>query len=142
MKPFQLPRVLGRLAYPLYERRLARSLAGLPRPQHVAVMADGNRRWAREAGFTDVSHGHRVGARKIAEFVSWCSEQDIGLVTIYLLSTENLRREADELELLFDIIGDVATSSPARARTSACGWWGTWSCFPTTWRPACAATRS
>ncbi len=108
MKPFQLPRVLGRLAYPLYERRLARSLAGLPRPQHVAVMADGNRRWAREAGFTDVSHGHRVGARKIAEFVSWCSEQDIGLVTIYLLSTENLRRAADELELLFDIIGDVA----------------------------------
>lgn len=108
VKPFQLPRVLGRLAYPLYERRLARSLAGLPRPQHVAVMADGNRRWAREAGFTDVSHGHRVGARKIAEFVSWCSEQDIGLVTIYLLSTENLRREADELELLFDIIGDVA----------------------------------
>ncbi|MDK8769049.1 isoprenyl transferase [Corynebacterium freneyi] len=108
MKPFQLPRVFGRLAYPLYERRLARSLEGLPRPHHVAVMADGNRRWAREAGFTDVSHGHRVGARKIAEFVSWCSEQQIGLVTIYLLSTENLRRSADELELLFDIIGDVA----------------------------------
>lgn len=108
MKPFQFPRVLGRLAYPIYERRLARSLEGLPRPDHVAVMADGNRRWAREAGFTDVSHGHRVGARKIAEFVSWCAEQRIGLVTIYLLSTENLRRSAEELELLFDIIGDVA----------------------------------
>lgn len=107
MKPLQLPRVLGRLAYPLYERRLARSLSGLPRPAHVAVMADGNRRWAREAGFTDVSHGHRVGARKIAEFVSWCSEQNIGLVTIYLLSTENLRREPEELDLLFDIIADV-----------------------------------
>jgi len=108
VKPFRLPRLLSRIAYPLYERRLAQSLEGLPRPAHVAVMADGNRRWAREAGFTDVSHGHRVGARKIAEFVSWCREQGVDLVTIYLLSTENLRREPEELSLLFDIIGDVA----------------------------------
>ncbi|MEJ5920107.1 isoprenyl transferase [Corynebacterium sp. H78] len=106
MKPIELSR-LRRLAYPIYEHRLARELVGKPRPQHVAVMADGNRRWAREAGFTDVSHGHRVGARKIAEFVGWCAEQDIDLVTIYLLSTENLNREPDELTLLFDIIGDV-----------------------------------
>ncbi len=107
MRPMEIP-LSRRVLYPAYERRLARELADAPRPNHVAVMADGNRRWAREAGFTDVSHGHRVGARKIAEFVGWCAEQEIDLVTIYLLSTENLGRSAEELDLLFDIIGDVA----------------------------------
>lgn len=70
-------------------------------------MCDGNRRWAREAGFADVSHGHRVGAKKISEVVGWCRESSVELVTIYLLSTENLRRESTELELLYDIIIDV-----------------------------------
>lgn len=71
-------------------------------------MCDGNRRWARENGFADVSHGHRVGARKIVEVVGWCEEQGIDTVTVYLLSTENLGRSADELDLLMEIIGDVA----------------------------------
>ncbi|MBV7295703.1 isoprenyl transferase [Corynebacterium sp. TAE3-ERU12] len=100
--------LLGRFLYGAYERRLVRALQDKPQPHHVAVMADGNRRWAREAGFTDVSHGHRVGAHRIGELVGWCAERDIELVTIYLLSTENLTRESEELDLLFDIIGDVA----------------------------------
>lgn len=94
--------------YPAYEAQLARSLRGKPSPQHIAVMADGNRRWARENGFTDVSHGHRVGARKIAELCTWCDELGISTVTIYLLSTENLKRSVEELDLLYAIIGDVA----------------------------------
>ncbi|MDO4910626.1 MAG: isoprenyl transferase [Corynebacterium sp.] len=95
------------ILYPLYEARLRRELKGRPRPKHVAVMCDGNRRWAREAGFEDVSHGHRVGAKKIGEMVGWCAESGIDLVTIYLLSTENLSREHEELQLLLDIICDV-----------------------------------
>ena len=95
------------LLYPLYEWRLQRQLKSKPQPRHVAIMCDGNRRWAREAGFADVSHGHRVGAKKIGEMVRWCQDTDIELVTVYLLSTENLAREESELELLFDIIGDV-----------------------------------
>ncbi|WP_276785564.1 undecaprenyl diphosphate synthase family protein, partial [Corynebacterium falsenii] len=63
---------LPHLLYPAYEAQLARTLRDQPRPKHVAIMADGNRRWARENGFTDVSHGHRVGAKKIAEMCSWC----------------------------------------------------------------------
>lgn len=102
-----LPTPLQRVVYSIYERRLARELSNKPRPKHVAVMADGNRRWAREAGFEDVSHGHRVGSRKIAEFVGWCAEQNIELVTLYLLSTENLGRDPEELDLLLDIITDV-----------------------------------
>lgn len=106
---------LPKLLYPVYENLLRRELAGAKHPKHVAIMCDGNRRWAREAGFADVSHGHRVGARKIGEMVSWCADTDIELVTIYLLSTENLGRDADELELLFDIIGDVVAELSAPA---------------------------
>ncbi|MDO5097187.1 MAG: isoprenyl transferase [Corynebacterium sp.] len=106
--------VIPTLLYPLYERRLLREISGAKQPSHVAIMCDGNRRWAREAGFIDVSHGHRVGAKKIGEMVSWCADTDVELVTIYLLSTENLGREHDELQLLLDIICDVVDelSSP------------------------------
>ncbi|GAB3939399.1 isoprenyl transferase [Corynebacterium tapiri] len=103
---FQL---LPRLLYPLYEARLASEIKGAAQPKHVAVIVDGNRRWAREAGFTDVSHGHRIGARKVAELVSWCADTDVEVVTCYLLSTENLSRSSDELELLFEIISGVVT---------------------------------
>lgn len=98
---------LRELVYPIYEARIRRSLQGKPQPKHVAIMADGNRRWAREAGFTDISHGHRRGAHKIAELVSWCAETEVEVVTCYLLSTENLQRAPEELNLLFDIITDV-----------------------------------
>lgn len=95
------------LLYSIYERRLLRRLDGLQHPRHVAVMCDGNRRWARENGFTDVSHGHRMGARKIAELLRWCDAAGIEMATIYLLSTENLRREPEELDTLLDIITEV-----------------------------------
>src|SRR2546428_12882472 len=52
------------LVYSVYERRLTASLEGKPRPQHVGVMCDGNRRWAKEMGYVDPNDGHRVGARR------------------------------------------------------------------------------
>ncbi|TQF73909.1 isoprenyl transferase [Rhodococcus spelaei] len=95
------------LLYSIYERRLTRQLAGLQQPRHVAVMCDGNRRWARENGFTDVAHGHRMGALKIAELLGWCDDAGVEMATIYLLSTENLRRDPEELDSLLEIITDV-----------------------------------
>ncbi|MGP6173695.1 isoprenyl transferase [Corynebacterium sp. A21] len=100
-------KLLPRLLYPLYEARLRRELKGCEQPKHIAIMCDGNRRWAREAGFADVTHGHRVGAKKIGEVVGWARESGVELVTVYLLSTENLSRESTELELLYGIIIDV-----------------------------------
>ncbi|MDT4935926.1 MAG: short-chain Z-isoprenyl diphosphate synthase [Pseudonocardiales bacterium] len=94
--------------YSVYERRLRSHLEGLPIPRHVAIMIDGNRRWARAAGFDDVSQGHVVGARHIANLLDWCTEAGVGHVTIWLLSTDNLRRPADELEPLLRIIAGVA----------------------------------
>ena len=94
--------------YSIYERRLRSHLEGLPIPQHVAIMIDGNRRWARAAGFDDVSRGHVIGAQHIADLLDWCTEAGVGHVTIWLLSTDNLRRPADELEPLLRIIAGVA----------------------------------
>ncbi|MCX6470517.1 isoprenyl transferase [Williamsia herbipolensis] len=93
--------------YRIYESRLVQLMDAERLPRHIAIICDGNRRWAREAGFEDVSHGHRVGAQKIAEMLRWCSELSIETVTIYLLSTENLQRASDELEALMEIVPDI-----------------------------------
>lgn len=93
--------------YSLYEARLRASLDEARLPRHVAVMADGNRRWARQAGFTDVADGYRAGAVKIGEMLGWCGELGIEVATIYLLSTENLGRDAEELDELLQVIADV-----------------------------------
>ncbi|MBN6034586.1 isoprenyl transferase [Amycolatopsis sp. 195334CR] len=94
------------IVYSAYSRRLIQQAAG-KHPRHIAIMLDGNRRWAREAGFTDVSDGHRVGAKKIADFLSWCREADVEVVTLWLLSTDNLSRTSEEVEALLEIIPDV-----------------------------------
>lgn len=104
-----IPPRLKEPAYRLYEMRLrqelARSRSELPR--HIAVLCDGNRRWARDAGHDDVSYGYRVGAAKIAEMLRWCQGAGIELATVYLLSTENLQRDPGELAALIDIITEV-----------------------------------
>ncbi|HEX6498385.1 MAG TPA: isoprenyl transferase [Micromonosporaceae bacterium] len=97
------------LVYSVYERRLVASLAGKPHPRHVGVMLDGNRRWARAMGFDDPTEGHRAGARKIEELLHWCDAAGIGLVTLWLLSTDNLGRPAAELEPLLGIIEGVGS---------------------------------
>jgi short-chain Z-isoprenyl diphosphate synthase len=94
------------LLYVLYERRLFRQLQGKPVPRHVGVILDGNRRWARAAG-EDVAHGHRRGADKIEELLRWCTETGVELVTLWLLSTDNLTRPRSELDHLLRIIEGV-----------------------------------
>ena len=94
--------------YSIYERRLRNQLTGRPIPRHVAIMIDGNRRWARAAGFDDVSQGHIVGAQHIANLLDWCTEIGVEHVTVWLLSTDNLRRPPDELEPLLRVIAGVA----------------------------------
>ncbi|MCP2258941.1 short-chain Z-isoprenyl diphosphate synthase [Streptoalloteichus tenebrarius] len=95
------------LLYGYYEWRLRRQLEGAQRPRHVGVILDGNRRWAREAGFNDVSHGHRAGAQRIADLLAWCRDADVEVVTLWLLGTDNLKRPAEELNPLLEIIADV-----------------------------------
>src|SRR6266704_22693 len=92
---------LRRFVYRLYERRLGASLSPSVTPRHVGVMCDGNRRWARSAGLPDVSSGYREGADKIFELLDWCREAGVEVVTLWLLSTDNLLgRPESELEPL------------------------------------------
>ncbi len=113
-----IPDTLRTPMYAVYERRLTQLLDRGRLPEHVAIICDGNRRWAREAGFEDVSHGHRVGAARIADMLSWCDELGIGTVTIYLLSTENLQRPSEELDALMEIVPDIVDEISAPQR----GW--------------------
>ena len=72
-------------------------------PNHIAVILDGNRRWAkRNLSFTKT--GHFRGADTVENLLDWCEEFDIKIITLYALSAENLDRKDEELEYLFDLI--------------------------------------
>ena len=82
-------------------------------PQHVGVMLDGNRRWAKAVG-ADTAHGYQAGAANIEPLLDWCEEVGVKVVTLWLLSTDNLNRPPDQLAGLLSIIeGAVATLAEA-----------------------------
>jgi len=91
------------VVYGAYERRVLKDLPKEALPRHVAVMLDGNRRWARARGAGTAS-GHQAGADKIEELLEWCREAGVEYVTLWLLSTDNLRRAEEELAPLLKII--------------------------------------
>ena len=95
--------------YRLYIGRLRRSLTPETVPHHVAMMIDGNRRWARQLGFDSAAHGHRAGVAKMREFLRWCDDVGVKVVSLYLLSNDNLRkRDSQELSDLVEIIAELA----------------------------------
>jgi short-chain Z-isoprenyl diphosphate synthase len=101
-------RGVRKVLYPAYEARMLRRMPD-NLPEHVGVMLDGNRRWAKAVG-RDTAHGHRAGAANIEPLLTWCDEIGIKVVTLWLLSTDNLNRPASELEPLLEIIVDAVDS--------------------------------
>jgi short-chain Z-isoprenyl diphosphate synthase len=101
--------------YGLYERRLASALPPASVPRHIGVILDGNRRWARTAG-VGAAHGHRAGADKIADLLGWCEEVGVDVVTLWMLSTDNLSRTPDELDELLGIIADAVSDLATSGR--------------------------
>lgn len=105
------------LVYGIYEARLERQLDKANIPKHIAVMLDGNRRWADRNNGSKAKSGHVAGAQKIFEFLSWCDELEVPVITLYLLSTENLKqRNTEELEDLFQILDRLAKEMVSRGR--------------------------
>jgi len=94
------------LAYDVYERRILRNLPPDKIPHHIGVMCDGNRRWAKGAG-EQIEDGYVAGADKIEEFLGWCDQLQVKLVTLWLLSTDNLERPPEQVEPLMRVIGDL-----------------------------------
>ncbi|GAA3884596.1 isoprenyl transferase [Streptomyces sedi] len=99
----KLHKTLRRLAVRLYARRVEGRLDTDGGPKHIGVILDGNRRWAKAAGST-TRQGHEAGAAKIRDLLGWCEETDVEVVTLWLLSTDNLNREPAELEVLLGIV--------------------------------------
>ena len=95
------------LVYRVYERKLVRELSGAPIPQHVGVILDGNRRFAKERGLGHAAAGHLAGAQHIEPFLGWCADLGIPCVTLWLLSTDNLARDDAEVGPLLRIIEDA-----------------------------------
>ncbi len=75
-------------------------------PQHVAIIMDGNGRWAQERGLPRLA-GHRAGTENLRRIIEACVEFGIKYLTIYAFSTENWARPRDEVEGLMDIMEEV-----------------------------------
>jgi short-chain Z-isoprenyl diphosphate synthase len=96
--------LLLRLLYWIYERRLLDQLKQRPTPRHVGIILDGNRRHARKRGVSDPCEIYQRGAEKLDEILDWCSELRIPAVTLWVFSTENLKRSQAEISGILSAI--------------------------------------
>ncbi|HTY48037.1 MAG TPA: polyprenyl diphosphate synthase [Methanomassiliicoccales archaeon] len=98
----EITRVIASTAYQTYEKALLKEIKEGSTPNHVAIIMDGNRRFAREIGLS-TSEGHIKGKDKLEEVMEWCLELDIHILTVYAFSTENLMRDHEEVDYLMDM---------------------------------------
>ena len=89
--------------YSIYAKRLESEILRGDMPNHVAIILDGNRRWAKR-NLSVSADGHFHGADAVENLLDWCEEFDIKIITLYVLSAENLDRKNDELEYLYELI--------------------------------------
>ena len=89
--------------YKIYSRKLEKEIRNGDIPNHLALILDGNRRWAKK-NLSMNEEGHWKGADAVENLLDWCEEFDIKIITLYVLSAENLSRKDKELEFLFDLI--------------------------------------
>ncbi|MGB0855788.1 MAG: polyprenyl diphosphate synthase [Nitrosopumilus sp.] len=87
----------------MYGKRLENEIQNGDIPNHVALILDGNRRWAKRH-LTMPKEGHQKGADSVENLLDWCEELDIKIITLYALSAENLERNDAELEHLYELI--------------------------------------
>ncbi|MEX2375098.1 MAG: undecaprenyl diphosphate synthase family protein, partial [Dehalococcoidia bacterium] len=108
-----------RLIYAWYERRLEAEVRRGAIPQHVGVLPDGNRRFARQVGLKSIDDGHRTGADTIGRLIQWCDELRIPVVTFWVLSTDNFERPEEELRGIFALVEErIDELAEAQARST------------------------
>ena len=89
--------------YRLYEWWLHRQLSKEEAPEHVGIILDGNRRYAREHGLETPWYGHRKGAQKVMEVLRILWEAGVKICTLYAFSMENFQRNKDEVREIMKI---------------------------------------
>ncbi len=97
---------IGDLTAQMYERVLMEQVKSEKIPDHIGIITDGNRRYARYNHLSD-EEGHIHGKKKLEEVLEWCMEIGVHNVTVYGFSTENFRRNPDEVEFLLRLINDA-----------------------------------
>src|SRR5207244_84438 len=111
---WRLGSALAAPVYALYTRRLRKRVRAQRLPHHVAVILDGNRRWANLVGLQEPGAGHRRGADKLDELLGWCAGLGISELTVWALSSENLSRSEEELNELLAILAQKLSALPDR----------------------------
>ncbi len=100
--PAYLSHVVGDAIRQATERRLLDLVKSEPVPRHLAIIMDGNRRFAEAHGLL-ATEGHRKGRDTLEQLLNWCLDVGIRILTVYALSTENFARPPEELEVLMDL---------------------------------------
>jgi tritrans,polycis-undecaprenyl-diphosphate synthase [geranylgeranyl-diphosphate specific] len=90
--------------YRFYERKLESQIRKDPLPNHVAIILDGNRRWAKYH-FLASKGVHAIGADKAEQLLTWIYDLKIKITTLYVLSIENLDRDKKELDDIYNLLG-------------------------------------
>jgi short-chain Z-isoprenyl diphosphate synthase len=96
--------LLIRFLYWIYERRLLNQLKRRPMPRHIGIILDGNRRHARRRGLSDPCEIYQRGAEKLDDILNWCAELCIPALTLWVFSTENLKRSEAEISGILSAI--------------------------------------
>jgi tritrans,polycis-undecaprenyl-diphosphate synthase [geranylgeranyl-diphosphate specific] len=94
--------VLG--VYKFYEKWLWYQVKNEKKPEHIAIILDGNRRWATEQALSPWI-GHHHGADKVEHLLDWCLDMDVKSITLYAFSTENFQRPTEEVEGILQVAG-------------------------------------
>jgi len=100
-----ISRVISSTAYQTYEKRLLKEVLSRPVPHHVAIIMDGNRRYAKDFGLM-ITEGHDKGRQKLEDVLEWCMEVGIKVLTVYAFSTENVGRSKEEVDDLMRMFVD------------------------------------
>ncbi|MGA8664431.1 MAG: polyprenyl diphosphate synthase [Thermoplasmata archaeon] len=97
-----LSHIVGDALRDATERKLLERVRAEPVPHHLAIIMDGNRRFAGAHGL-DVTDGHAAGRDTLEKLLDWCLEVGIRVLTVYALSTENFSRPSEEIDGLMEL---------------------------------------
>lgn len=96
--------ILTDRAYATYDAQLEREVRAGEMPQHIAIIMDGNRRYAEEVLGSPPLEGHKLGRKKLEEVLHWCMDLDIKVLTVYAFSMENFNRGSEEVDYLMELL--------------------------------------
>ncbi len=102
IKQNKLFKLIYRETEKLMEKKLMEEIKRKPIPQHIAIIMDGNRRYALKEGFPPYK-GHELGKDKLEDVIEWCHEIGVKILTVFAFSTDNFKRDKREVEHLMNL---------------------------------------